>query len=118
MKATRLAIPDIVRFEPRVFGDERGFFFESFHQRVFWEAVGFSVHFVQDNHSTYSTWWISVRARRHPASGRAGYFLPKIPALDSTRIHPWFSRPVGNGGMPLQNHGSLCAGVRALHCLE
>ncbi|ELH6628961.1 dTDP-4-dehydrorhamnose 3,5-epimerase, partial [Escherichia coli] len=38
-------------FEPKVFGDERGFFFESFNQKVFEEAVGRKVNFVQDNHS-------------------------------------------------------------------
>ncbi|MBW0146839.1 dTDP-4-dehydrorhamnose 3,5-epimerase [Marinobacter arenosus] len=51
MKATRLDIPEVILFEPRVFGDERGFFFESFNQRQFDEAVGYSVDFVQDNHS-------------------------------------------------------------------
>jgi dTDP-4-dehydrorhamnose 3,5-epimerase len=51
VKATRLAIPDVVMFEPRVFGDERGFFFESFSQRSFDQAVGRQVNFVQENHS-------------------------------------------------------------------
>jgi len=51
MKFTRLAIPDVVLFEPRVFGDERGFFFESFNQKVFQEATGTVPNFVQDNHS-------------------------------------------------------------------
>jgi len=51
MKFTRLAIPDVVLFEPRVFGDERGFFFESFNQKVFQEATGTAPNFVQDNHS-------------------------------------------------------------------
>lgn len=51
MKFTRLAIPDVILFEPKVFGDERGFFFESFNQRTFEEAVGKPVSFVQDNHS-------------------------------------------------------------------
>lgn len=51
MKATPLAIPDVILFEPKVFGDERGFFFESFNQRQFEEAVGRPVQFVQDNHS-------------------------------------------------------------------
>lgn len=51
MNATRLAIPDVVLFEPRVFGDERGFFYESFNGRRFEEAVGRRVEFVQDNHS-------------------------------------------------------------------
>lgn len=51
MKAIPLAIPDVVLIEPKVFGDERGFFFESFNQAQFEEAIGKSVRFVQDNHS-------------------------------------------------------------------
>jgi dTDP-4-dehydrorhamnose 3,5-epimerase len=51
MKATRLAIPDVVLLEPKVFGDQRGFFFESFNQKAFETAIGHSVIFVQDNHS-------------------------------------------------------------------
>ncbi|ARB27917.1 dTDP-4-dehydrorhamnose 3,5-epimerase [Pseudomonas tolaasii] len=51
MKTTSLAIPDVILFEPKVFGDERGFFYESFNQKVFESAVGRSVDFVQDNHS-------------------------------------------------------------------
>ncbi len=47
--ATRL--PEVRILEPRVFGDTRGFFLESWNQRVFDEAIGQSVHFVQDNHS-------------------------------------------------------------------
>lgn len=51
MKATPLAIPDVILLEPKVFGDDRGFFFESFNHRRFEEAVGKPVTFVQDNHS-------------------------------------------------------------------
>ena len=51
MKATRLAIPDVVLFEPKVFGDDRGYFYESFSQRIFEEATGLKRNFVQDNHS-------------------------------------------------------------------
>ena len=51
MKATRLAIPDVVLIEPKVFGDSRGFFFESFNQKAFDEATGTNHQFVQDNHS-------------------------------------------------------------------
>lgn len=51
MKATPLTIPDVVLFEPKIFGDERGFFFESFNQRQFETAIGKAVQFVQDNHS-------------------------------------------------------------------
>ncbi len=51
MKATPTAIPEVLVIEPRVFGDARGFFFESFNQKSFDEAVGQHVDFVQDNHS-------------------------------------------------------------------
>ncbi|EAX2548382.1 dTDP-4-dehydrorhamnose 3,5-epimerase, partial [Salmonella enterica] len=44
-------IPDVLIFEPKVFSDERGFFMESFNQKVFEEAVGRKIEFVQDNHS-------------------------------------------------------------------
>ncbi|MGL1933102.1 MAG: dTDP-4-dehydrorhamnose 3,5-epimerase [Desulfotalea sp.] len=51
MKITKLAIPEVCLIEPKVFGDERGFFFESFNQRDFNKAIGREVNFVQDNHS-------------------------------------------------------------------
>lgn len=51
MIATPLAIPDVILLEPKVFGDERGFFFESFNQSKFEQAIGRQVEFVQDNHS-------------------------------------------------------------------
>src|SRR5690606_2556351 len=54
MKATPLAIPDVILFEPKVFGDDRGFFFESFNLAQFEQAAGRKVHFVQDNHSRSS----------------------------------------------------------------
>ena len=48
---TPSAIPDVLILEPKVFGDARGFFFESFNARDFAQATGLSVDFVQDNHS-------------------------------------------------------------------
>ncbi len=51
MKATPTALPEVLLIEPQVFGDERGFFLESWNQRRFDEAVGQPVRFVQDNHS-------------------------------------------------------------------
>jgi dTDP-4-dehydrorhamnose 3,5-epimerase len=51
MKVTPLAIPDVLLIEPQVFGDDRGFFFESFNQERFEKAVGKKINFVQDNHS-------------------------------------------------------------------
>ncbi len=54
MKVTRLSIPDVMLIEPKVFGDARGFFFESFNQKAFNEATGTNYQFVQDNHSRSS----------------------------------------------------------------
>lgn len=49
---TPTAIPDVLVIEPRVFGDDRGWFFESFNEKDFSTAVGKEVNFVQDNHSS------------------------------------------------------------------
>lgn len=54
MNVIKTKIPDVLIFEPKVFSDERGFFFESFNQKIFEEAVGRKVEFVQDNHSKSS----------------------------------------------------------------
>ncbi|MGY4830584.1 dTDP-4-dehydrorhamnose 3,5-epimerase [Sphaerotilaceae bacterium SBD11-9] len=51
MKVTKTAIEGVLILEPKVFGDERGFFMESFNQKTFDEAVGLHADFVQDNHS-------------------------------------------------------------------
>ncbi|WP_018865194.1 dTDP-4-dehydrorhamnose 3,5-epimerase [Thioalkalivibrio sp. ARh3] len=100
MEAQRLAIPDVVLFEPRVFGDERGFFFESFNARAFEDATGLAPTFVQDNHS---------RSQRGVLRG-LHYQLPPCPqgklvrvvngevfdvAVDIRRSSPTFGRWVG-----------------------
>ena len=51
---TRLSIPDLFLIEPKIFGDDRGFFFESFNSKTFNNAIGRDVTFVQDNHSKSS----------------------------------------------------------------
>ena len=51
MNVIRTAIPEVVLIEPKVFGDARGFFFESFNQKAFNDATGTNHQFVQDNHS-------------------------------------------------------------------
>ncbi len=51
MKVTATTIPDVLLIEPKVFGDDRGFFFESFNQRQWQEHTGLDRLFVQDNHS-------------------------------------------------------------------
>lgn len=54
MNFIKTDIPDVIIFEPKVFGDERGFFLESFNQKIFEEATGLKREFVQDNHSKSS----------------------------------------------------------------
>ncbi|MDV0368131.1 dTDP-4-dehydrorhamnose 3,5-epimerase [Enterobacter chengduensis] len=54
MKVIESDIPGVFIFEPKIFGDDRGFFYESFSQKIFEETVGNKVNFVQDNHSKSS----------------------------------------------------------------
>ena len=51
MKITPTTIPEVLVIEPKVFGDARGFFYESFNQKAFNQATGLNLNFVQDNHS-------------------------------------------------------------------
>jgi dTDP-4-dehydrorhamnose 3,5-epimerase len=51
LKLIQTAIPDVLIIEPKVFGDQRGFFYESFNRRQFASLIGRDVDFVQDNHS-------------------------------------------------------------------
>ncbi|HLD08821.1 MAG TPA: dTDP-4-dehydrorhamnose 3,5-epimerase [Methylophilaceae bacterium] len=51
MKVIKTSIPDVLIIEPKVFGDSRGFFYESFNQKAFHQATGLDINFVQDNHS-------------------------------------------------------------------
>jgi dTDP-4-dehydrorhamnose 3,5-epimerase len=51
MRVTATAIPDVLILEPKVFGDARGFFYESYNQKAFQQATGLNIEFVQDNHS-------------------------------------------------------------------
>lgn len=51
MNIIKTEIPDVLIIEPQVFGDERGFFFESYNERTFTEKTGLQIRFVQDNHS-------------------------------------------------------------------
>ena len=52
MKVVRTEIPDVLILEPKIFGDARGFFLESYNKRAFRDATGLEVEFVQDNHSS------------------------------------------------------------------
>jgi dTDP-4-dehydrorhamnose 3,5-epimerase len=54
MNSIKTAIPDVLIIEPKVFGDDRGFFYESFNKKYFEQATGVACDFVQDNHSLSS----------------------------------------------------------------
>jgi dTDP-4-dehydrorhamnose 3,5-epimerase len=54
MKVTACSIADVLLIEPKLFGDARGFFYESFNQRAFQQSTGLDLEFVQDNHSKSS----------------------------------------------------------------
>lgn len=51
MNVVRTRVPDVLILEPKIFGDERGFFFESYNAREFTEKTGINAQFVQDNHT-------------------------------------------------------------------
>ena len=99
MNTILLAIPDVVRFDPRVYRDERGFFFESFNQRKFEEAIGAQVAFVQDNHSCSSR---NVLRGLHYQIGHPQGKLIRVTAgivfdvaVDIRKRSPTFGRWVG-----------------------
>ncbi|TLD46381.1 MAG: dTDP-4-dehydrorhamnose 3,5-epimerase [Accumulibacter sp.] len=102
MIVTATAIPDVLLIEPKVCGDERGYFFESFNARSFAHATGLNLAFVQDNHS---------RSAQHVLRGLHYQLPPKAQgklvlvvqgsvfdvAVDLRRHSPSFGRWVGHG---------------------
>ena len=100
MKVTSTAIPDVLVLEPKVFGDARGFFFESFNQKAFDEAIGRHVDFVQDNQSRSRRGVLrGLHYQRPPhAQGKLVRVLRGAifdVAVDLRRGSPSFSRWVG-----------------------
>lgn len=99
MNITPLAIPEVLRIEPRVFGDERGFFFESFRQDRFEEAVGRKVDFVQDNHSKSA--YNVLRGLHYQLRQTQGKLVRVVAgsvfdvAVDMRRFSPTFGKWVG-----------------------
>lgn len=99
MKATHLAIKEVVLFEPKVFGDERGYFFESFNQKQFEEAVSRPVVFVQDNHSRSSKG--VLRGLHYQIQSPQGKLVRVVSgevfdvAVDMRRSSPTFGKWVG-----------------------
>jgi dTDP-4-dehydrorhamnose 3,5-epimerase len=99
VKATVTSIPDVLVIEPKVFGDARGFFFESFNQKAFDEAVGRHVEFVQDNHSRSSKG--VLRGLHYQIQQAQGKLVRVVRgsvydvAVDIRRSSPTFGRWVG-----------------------
>jgi len=93
------SIPDVLILEPKVFGDSRGFFIESFNARVFEKAAGFQPHFVQDNHSR-SVRGV-LRGLHYQIRNPQGKLLRVIGgevydvAVDMRRSSPTFKQAVG-----------------------
>lgn len=100
MEFTRLAIPEVILFSPKVFGDDRGFFFESFNQRRFEQVTGLQRNFVQDNHSRSQRG--VLRGLHYQVAPRAQGKLVRVVqgevfdvALDLRKSSPTFGRWVG-----------------------
>lgn len=98
MKVIRTEIPDVLLLEPKVFGDARGFFLESYNKRAFRDAAGIDVEFVQDNHSSSRR---GVLRGLHYQIKRAQGKLVRViagevfdVAVDLRRSSPTFGRPV------------------------
>jgi len=99
MKVTPTALPEVLLLQPRVFGDERGFFMESWNAQTFREATGLDVTFVQDNHS-YSTRNV-LRGIHYQVVRPQGKLVRVVNgavfdvAVDLRRSSPTFGRWVG-----------------------
>ena len=100
MKATPLALPEILLLEPRVFGDDRGWFYESFNANSFAAATGLDVTFVQDNHSRSSAGVLRGLHFQLPPAAQ-GKLVRAVAgaifdvAVDIRRSSPTFGRWVG-----------------------
>ena len=99
MKVFPTNIPDVLRIEPTVFGDERGFFFESFNQKRWKELTGLTSNFVQDNHSRSSR--NVLRGIHYQIKQPQGKLVRVIIgevfdiAVDLRKSSPWFGRWTG-----------------------
>ncbi|WP_087865733.1 dTDP-4-dehydrorhamnose 3,5-epimerase [Comamonas thiooxydans] len=111
MKFTPLAIPDVFLIEPKVFGDARGFFLESFRQDLFNQATGTNYEFIQDNHSRSSKG--VLRGLHYQLPPHAQGKLVRVisgavfdVAVDIRRSSPSFGQWVG-AELSAENHRQL-----------
>lgn len=111
MKFTPLAIPDVFLIEPKVFGDARGFFLESFRQDLFNQATGTNYEFIQDNHSRSSRGVLRGLHYQLPphAQGKLVRVISGVVfdvAVDIRRSSPTFGQWVG-AELSAENHHQL-----------
>ena len=111
MKFTPLSIPEVVLIEPKVFGDSRGFFLESFKQDLFNEATGTNYEFIQDNHSRSSKGVLRGLHYQLPpyAQGKLVRVITGAVfdvAVDIRRSSPTFGKWVG-AELTAENHKQL-----------
>ena len=110
MKVSALAIPEVKLIEPRVFGDARGFFFESFNHALFEAAIGRPVSFVQDNHSRSAHNVLrGLHYQIHQPQGKLVRVVEGAVfdvAVDIRRSAPTFGRWVGEV-LSAENHRQL-----------
>lgn len=110
MKAIPTAIPEVVVLEPQVFGDARGFFFESWNRRAFAQAAGRDWEFVQDNHSASARG--VLRGLHYQVRQPQGKLVRVVAgevydvAVDLRRASPTFGRWVGER-LSAENHRML-----------
>ena len=111
MEFERLSIPEVILFKPKIFKDERGFFFESFKSHVFQEATGLDLNFLQDNHSQ-SVRGV-LRGLHYQLPPRAQGKLVRVThgevydvAVDIRKSSPTFGKYVG-AKLSDQNHHQL-----------
>lgn len=110
MKIHKTEIPEILIFEPKVFGDDRGFFLESYNQRVFADVTGHKAQFVQDNHSRSSR--NVLRGLHYQIKQTQGKLVRVLAgsiydvAVDIRRSSPTFRQWVGRT-LTDQNHHSM-----------
>jgi dTDP-4-dehydrorhamnose 3,5-epimerase len=99
MNALQTLLPGVLLIEPKVFGDERGFFFESYNERRFREITGLDVRFVQDNHSKSAR--NVLRGLHYQKPGAQGKLVRVVSgsvfdvAVDIRRNSPTFGRWIG-----------------------
>ncbi len=111
MEFKRLAIPDVWLIKPRVFGDDRGFFYESFNGKAFKEATGLDPQFVQDNHSKSAR--SVLRGLHYQLPPHAQGKLVRVTqgavfdvAVDIRRCSPTFGQWVGEL-LSAENHAQM-----------